>query len=120
MLSKTKLSLLIGASALMLSLSSFSASAQNANSPDRGTIYITSTGETLDTIALNALPSNGPFQDLYVYADGTTATTEFGPGSGPGHYGGRWHVILVDADGNETSTDTYFLCPLLGSKAKQN
>ena len=119
MLSKTKLSLLIGASALMLSLSSFSASAQNANSPDRASIYITSTGETLDTIVLNALPSNGPFQELYVNADGTLST-EFGPGSGPGHYGGRWQVVLVDADGNKTYTDTYFLCPLLGSKAKQN
>ena len=65
-----------------------------------------------DTILLGTLPFQGPFQEL----DAANGETEYGPGD-PEYAGGRW---WVDGNGNgtmddpETSTDFYFLCPLLG------
>lgn len=72
-----------------------------------GVIYVTSQGLYYNTyVTASTLPFEGPFQKL------TNHVTDYGPGD-PGYLGGRW---WVDTNGNNVmdSTDTYFLCPLLG------
>lgn len=73
-------------------------------------IYVTSQDTTYATIVLGALPTSGPFQQLFADADGLS--TEFGPGD-VGYLGGRWWVD-ADGDGTMNEGDVFFLCPLLG------
>ena len=81
-------------------------------------VYVTSHGLVYDSIVGPALPQHGPFQQLFPpgtnpdWPDGTTLSTEFGPGN-PGYVGGRW---WVDANGNGEMDegDAFFSCPLLG------
>lgn len=79
-------------------------------------VYVTSQGLTFDSIVGPSLPNNGPFQQLFMTADGLE--TEFGPGD-PGYLGGRWWIdgngngVMDDPTGEEDS-DVYFSCPLLG------
>ena len=99
--------------ALILPLAlSATVNARGKNNPrPQPIVYVTGQDLFYDSIVLNDLPPNGPFQLLEM--DGPTGLqTEFGLGD-PEYVGGRWWVD-VNGDGNMDSGDEYFLCPLLG------
>jgi hypothetical protein len=75
-----------------------------------GTVYVKTQGLYFDTFAAaDALPHEGPFQDIYIDANGI-GQTDFGPGD-KNYVGGRWQVVDPVT---HLPTGTYFLCPLLG------
>jgi hypothetical protein len=84
----------------------------------RPVVYVTSQGLFYDSIVGPALPQEGPFQRLFPpganpdWPEGTTLSTEYGPGN-PGYVGGRW---WMDVNGNDEMDegDSFFSCPLLG------
>jgi hypothetical protein len=89
-----------------------SGSSQTAVSSSRfgdrtpGTVYVTGQGLYYDTfVAQDPLPMHGRFQ---LIANGET---EFGPGD-PGYLGGRWWED-TNGNGQQDSSDHFFLCPLL-------
>ena len=73
--------------------------------PGRAVVFVRSQGLYYDSVVLNDLPPNGPFQVLEV-VDGQL-TTDFGPGD-TGYFGGRWALDMGDGE------TKYFLCPLIG------
>ena len=92
---------------------------QGGGRGDGPIVYVTSQGLYFDSIVTtDPLPMKGPFQQLFPpgtnpdWPEGTTLSTEFGPGNS-GHVGGRW---WVDANGNGEMDegDAFFSCPLLG------
>jgi len=87
---------------------------------DGPVVYVTSLGLYFDSIVTaDPVPANGPFQQLFPpgtnpdWPEGTTLSTEFGPGS-PGHHGGRWWVDVNNNGQMDAGVDHFFMCPLLG------
>jgi hypothetical protein len=84
----------------------------------RVVVYVTSQGLYYDSIVGPALPPDGPFQQLFPpgtnpdWPEGTTLSTEFGPGDA-GYVGGRWWVD-ANGSGEMDEGDAFFSCPLLG------
>ena len=73
-------------------------------------IFVTSQNLYFDSIVTaDPVPPHGPFQRLYMGANGLT--TDAGPGDS-GYVGGRWWMD-VDGGGQMDDGDHYFVCPLL-------
>jgi hypothetical protein len=122
MIKKSALVALVVAISLIFAVPAFAGGGPPPTTDDgdrvRVEVYVRSQGLLFDSIVGPALPQNGPFQQLFPpgtnpdWPDGTTLSTEFGPGD-PGYVGGRW---WVDANGNGEMDegDAFFSCPLLG------
>ena len=117
-----KVSLIMFVVVLSLTVAVPAALADRGGEGGRGdgpVIYVTSQGLYYDSIVTaDPLPAKGPFQQLFPprtnpdWPEGTTLSTEFGPGT-PGHRGGRWWVD-VNGNGEMDEGDHFFSCPLLG------
>ena len=106
---KKSISLVIACSAVVVAFWFFaSTTAQargNGNPLPQPVVYVTSQDLYYDSVVTaNPLPPIGPFQLLFVGANGLS--TEFGPGDA-GYLGGRW---VMDPGGSPV----FFSCPLLG------
>lgn len=101
---------LVAIGALSVSIAEAGRGGQGRGKKELGVVFVKSQGLYYDTfVAVDALPHEGPFQSIYMDAEGI-GQTEFGPGD-RGYLGGRWSVI--DPDTHEP-VGVYFLCPLLG------
>ena len=103
--------LMVAVLAAVVSLSAWAAqTVYGAGRGDGPVIFVTSQQLYYDSIVTADLPPRGPFQELYMSAQGLT--TDAGPGD-PGYVGGRWWVD-DNGNGEMDEGDRYFLCPLLG------
>ena len=109
------LGMFVGIAVAVLLVTSISAaglgrSGRGRGNNETGTVFVKSQGLYYDTfVPVDALPHEGPFQDIYMNEEGI-GVTEFGPGD-QGYVGGRWQV--VDPVTHEP-VGVYLLCPLLG------
>lgn len=110
-LAKSKITLVAAVAMFTAAAGAASTAQARGNVPtDEPVIFVTSQGLYFDSIVQTMLPHKGPFQQLFMTANGLE--TEFGPGD-VGYVGGRW---WVDANNNNEMDggDVYFSCPLLG------
>lgn len=86
-------------------MAAFAISSATAGHEGGPIIYVTGQGLFYDSIALQDLPPEGPFQLLEMGGPSPDGLqTEFGPGDG-GYVGGRWKLMLP------SGAYKYFACP---------